>query len=235
LKCVFQVLEPVAEMIKERGKAQDKHSIGLSSGPQSHQSEWFHVSCDFSLPVDSSDLLFLGEKIVILCSKGFKIMDLSDLQGITIPEKEDPHLKELTKRFQSCRPIGMFRLSEDRFLLCYDEFGLYVDKYGKPSYPTGIVEWEGKAEKVAWHPPYVLLFNSQFIEVHHMETGYLAQIISGNDIQCIWDGQGTDRPQSTSQSASQESRVHGVMNKGALQPGRGQGLAKHVFELVLMI
>jgi len=162
-------------------------------------------------------------------------MDLSDLQGITIPQKEDPHLKKLTKRFQSCRAMGMFRLSEDRFLLCYDEFGLYVDKYGKPSHPTGIVEWEGKAEKVVWHPPYVLLFNSQFIEIRHMETGYLAQIISGNDIQCIWDGQGIDKPQATTQSASQGSRVHGVMNREALQYGSDKVQTQHVFELVLMI
>jgi hypothetical protein len=33
---------------------------------------------DFFLPSDSYDLLFLKARIVILCSKGFEIMDLSE-------------------------------------------------------------------------------------------------------------------------------------------------------------
>ena len=71
----------------------------------------------------------------------------------------------------------MFRTSENEFLLCYNgswlllrterfscftEFGLYVDRHGDPSRSTGTVEWEGTAEKVAWHPPYILLFDSRF-------------------------------------------------------------------------
>lgn len=119
------------------------------------------------------------------------------------------------------------------------EFGLYVDKHGKPSNQTRTFEWEGKAEKVAWNPPYILLFNSQFIEIHHMENGYLAQIISGDDIQCTWDGQGTNKPQNMSQSSvefpMQEIRVHGVMNKEVLQLDKSEVLAQHVFELVLVI
>lgn len=72
-----------------------------------------------------------------------------------------------------------------------------------------------------------------------METGCLVQIISGSDIQCIWDGQGIHQPQDISQGSSelafQKSRVHGVMNKEAFQPGKSEVLTQDVFELVLKI
>ena len=42
------------------------------------------------------------------------------------------------------------------------------------------------------HPPYVLLFDSQFVEVRHLEDGHLAQIIQAADVRCVWDGRGND-------------------------------------------
>lgn len=117
------------------------------------------------------------------------------------------------------------------------EFGLYVDKHGDPSRRMGTVEWEGTAERVAWHPPYILLFDSRFIEIRHVETGRLVQIISGNDMRCIWDGRGTNHSQAISDGAydeivSQEPRVHGVMNMETPQPGKRGVTTQHVFELI---
>ena len=109
--------------------------------------------------------------------------------------------------------MGMFRSSENEFLLCYDEFGLYVDRHGDPSRQAGTIEWEGTAERVAWHPPYVLLFDSRFIEVRHVETGRLAQIIPGNDIRCIWDGRGLIRPDGFDDFDDPRTpRVHAVLD-----------------------
>jgi len=232
---VFRVLEPVIGKINERTKAQP--SIGSRFGLRSQRSEWFRVYRDFFLPSDSYDLLFLKARIVILCSKGFEIMDLSDFKSVTIPQKEDPRLERLAKRTESCKPMGMFRSNKDEFLLCYDEFGLYVDKHGDPSRRMGTVEWEGTAERVAWHPPYILLFDSRFIEIRHVETGRLVQIISGNEMRCIWDGRGTNHSQAISEGSwdevvSQEPRVHAVMNMDSPQPGRRGATAQHVFELI---
>ncbi|KAH9925627.1 uncharacterized protein BXZ73DRAFT_22846, partial [Epithele typhae] len=52
------------------------------------------------------------------------------------------------------------------------------------------IEWECVAIHAAWHAPYVLLFSHFFIEVRHVESGRLAQIIPGRDAQCLWDGRG---------------------------------------------
>ncbi|KAI8996474.1 Dbl-like domain-containing protein [Trametes punicea] len=243
LDSVFRVLEPVVQKINERTKA--PQTFGSRLGLRSQRSEWFRVYRDFFLPSEAFDLIFLKAKIVILCTKGFEIMDLTDFKSVTIPQRDDPRLEKLAKRCESCRPMGMFRSSNDEFLLCYDEFGLYVDRHGDPSRSIGTIEWEGTAEHVAWHPPYVLLFDSRFIEIRHVETGRLAQIIPGNDVRCIWDGRGVTGVPPTpaipegygQEMISQEPRVHGVMNATESAPlgpntRAGRPIAQHVFELI---
>jgi len=241
LDSVFRVLEPVVGKINEKAKA----PVSLSSrlGIRSPRSEWFRVYRDFFLPSESFDLIFLKAKIAILCTKGFEIMDLTDFKSVTIPLRDEGRHEKLIKRCESCKPMGMFRIEEE-FLLCYDEFGLYVDKHGEPSRTFGTIEWEGTAEHVALHPPYILLFDSRFIEIRHVSTGGLVQVIPGNDIHCLWDGRGlstnivTTEPEKWQDGMSQDARVHAVMTApepvttsgSAIRPARA--VAQHVFELI---
>jgi len=135
------------------------------------------------------------------------------------------------------------------FICLCTEFGLYVDKRGDPSQSIETIEWESTAEHVALHYPYVLIFNSRFIEIRHIETGRLTQIIPGNGIRCIWDGRGLDAypPAATSvdgfeslDHSCQQSCIHAVMN-GPESAATGnnvrplEAVAQHVFELVPMV
>ena len=152
----------------------------------------------------------------------------------------------------------MFRSTEEEFLLCYDgtviltcpltnsnpgsaEFGLYVDKHGDPCRSLGTIEWEGTAERVAFHAPYILLFDSRFIEIRHIATGRLAQIIPGNEIRCTWDGRGVSvtantPPIDSQHDVVQEAQVHFVMNStdSVTGPGgmRTRNIVQHVCELI---
>ncbi|KAJ7105112.1 Dbl-like domain-containing protein [Mycena crocata] len=239
---IFHVVEPIIDKINERAKA--PAGLGSRFGFRQPKSDWFRSYRDFFLPSESFDVMFLKARIAILCTKGFEIMDLLDFKSVTIPQREDPRLANLAKRCEACRPMGMFRSTDEEFLLCYNEFGLYVNKHGDPS-PTrtiGTVEWEGTAERVAFHAPYILLFDSRFIEVRDVETGRLAQIIPGNDMHCLWDGRGQASNSNEQNLADhrngvlQEARVHGVMNapEPPAQPGRPapRAVAQHVFELI---
>ncbi|TBU55674.1 CNH-domain-containing protein [Dichomitus squalens] len=171
----------------------------------------FRTAREFFLPSDSTDLLFLKTKICVLMSKGFEIMDLMEFQSVTIPQEED--LRRLGKRASTCKPLAMFRLREDEFFLCYDEYGMYVDKRGAPSRSPPVIEWEGIASHAAWHPPYILLFGPTFIEIRHVESGRLAQIITGQDIRCIWDGRGLIRPEGFDEFDDPRTpRVHAVLD-----------------------
>jgi len=147
----------------------------------------------------------------------------------------------------------MFRV-ENEFLLCYDgkpvlvlsclwsyfmsEFGIYVNKHGAPSRTTGTIEWEGTAERVAMHWPFILLFDSRFMEVRHVSTGLLAQIIPGNEIRSIWDGRGTSSGspgEGFNQPMNLEPRIHAVMSVPEPSPhsqgNRLRSVAQHVFEV----
>ncbi|KAF8887321.1 CNH domain-containing protein [Infundibulicybe gibba] len=235
LDSIFRVLEPVGDKINERVKA----PVGLGSrlGFRSAKSEWFRIYRDFFLPSESFDLIFLKARIAILCAKGFEIMDLNDFNSVTIPQREDARLAQLAKRCESCRPLGMFRSTDDEFLLCYDEFGVYVDKHGDPSRSAATIEWEGTAERVALHSPYILLFDSRFIEVRHVETGRLAQIIPGTDVRCIWDGRGVGTNVSATgahgrEDMGSEAQVHVVMTPPVESGTKARAVAQHVVELV---
>ncbi|KAJ7065285.1 CNH domain-containing protein [Mycena amicta] len=236
LDSIFRVLEPVSDKINERVKA----PAGLGSRLfRSTKSEWFRIYRDFFLPSESFDLYFLKARIAILCTKGFEIMDLNDFKSVTIPLRDDARLAPLSKRCDACRPIGMFRSDEDGFLLCYNEFGVYVDKHGDPRRGGITIEWEGNAEKVALHSPYILLFDSRFIEIRHIETGRLVQIIPGNDIRCIWDGRGVGSsivatPATDGEPTVQDAQIHAVMNGVDSSPANraSRALAQNVVELI---
>jgi len=236
LDSVFRVLEPVIGKIAEK----TKHPSAFGRFMSASRSEWFRVYRDFFLPSEAFDLIFLKAKIAIMCTKGFEIMDLTDFKSSTIPQRDDPRQAALTKRCESSRPMGMFRSGENEFLLCYDEFGLYVDRHGDPSRSTGTIEWEGTAERVAFHPPYVLIFDQRFVEIRHIDKGKLVQIIRGAEVRCIWDGRGasttplaTPGPGGWGDNSSQECRIHAVMKLEKKDPDpQEKAVVQHVFELV---
>lgn len=52
------------------------------------------------------------------------------------------------------------------------------------------MEFVGKAKACAHYPPYVLLFDSDFVEIRNADNGRLRQVISGRDVRCLDNGQG---------------------------------------------
>ena len=54
------------------------------------------------------------ETLVFLLTVSFSF------RSVTIPQRDDPSFASLTKRCESCKPMGMFKSSESEFLLCYD-------------------------------------------------------------------------------------------------------------------
>ncbi|KAF7375790.1 hypothetical protein MSAN_00468700 [Mycena sanguinolenta] len=241
-RSLFRVLEPDIDGIN--GRTNLPASTETETGSRSHNLKpgWFRIYRDFYLPSEAFDIEFLQAKIVILCKKGFEIMDLEESKRVRVPQAASTRQSKLAKRCDSCRPMGMFRATETEFLLCYNEFGLYVDRRGDLSgtRASHTVQWEGTAKRVAFHAPYVLLFTTRFIEVRDTKTGQLAQIIPGNGLQCLWDGRWpvTSRePLAACQNGVvQEARVYGVMN--GPQPSSqsahsaSRSVYKHLFQRV---
>jgi len=65
----------------------------------------------------------LIEYVLFIIINGFypeSIFCHDSYRSVTIPQRDNPQFPYLAKRCESCRPLGMFRPSEDEFLLCYD-------------------------------------------------------------------------------------------------------------------
>ncbi|TCD69644.1 hypothetical protein EIP91_006871 [Steccherinum ochraceum] len=160
----------------------------------SQPTEWYRRLKSCTLQYNASDFFIVKAKPVILCDKGFDMYNLDISGTFIIPFTSAVPNEKLTKRLLAGKPIGIFYATEDEYLLCYEDFGIFVDHRGLPTRSGDTVEWEGKAKRVALHPPYILLFDPQFIEVRELATGGPAQIMYLNDVGCIWDGRGGGAP-----------------------------------------
>jgi len=63
--------------------------------------------------------------------------------------------------------------------------GCYITKHSVPSRKSGFICWETKATAFAHRESHVLLFSSEFIEIRHISTGRLDQVIEGFDIRLL--------------------------------------------------
>ncbi|KAK6905920.1 hypothetical protein I203_106755 [Kwoniella mangroviensis CBS 8507] len=239
---LFKILEPVLN--RSADDPRQRRPFGfLGKG-----SDWFRPYKSFYLPAEVFGLHFLKQKLVIVCSKGFEIMDLVDLKGGSIPmfdpakTREKPSLGDLEKKCLAAKPMGMFRSTETEFLLCYDSFGIYVDRHGEPNRDCRAIEWEGRPDSIAFHPPYLLLISAPFIEIRHIDTAKLLQIYTGSDLRLTWDGSGGHKHQPIDnpgkngygeETKIQEPQIHICQRAQDMRPlGRGlQGVGQHVFEL----
>lgn len=151
---------------------------------------------EFYIPVQSSSIHFLKTRLCVGCQNGFEIVDLESLETQGLIDPHDQSLEFVRKR-EGLKPISIYRI-DNEFLLCYDEFAFYVNKSGCRSRKDFMIFWEGCPTGFALHYPYVLAFEPTFVEIRHVETGSMSQIIQGNNLRCLF----SDTPPSTTNSAS---------------------------------
>ncbi|KAL1604751.1 Rho guanine nucleotide exchange factor [Paraconiothyrium brasiliense] len=177
LSSTFKVLEPVYQ------KSTEKKSRIWKSG----RTEFFREYDEFYIPTDCFGIDLFHSSLAISTAKGFEVLTLDKKQPWSVPDLRQSHVATIASRLQDQKPLGMFRLSDQEFLLCYEECAVYVNKLGDISRSV-IMEFVGKAKSAAMYGPYVLLFDPDFIEIRNAQNGRLRQVISGRDVKCLDDG-----------------------------------------------
>ncbi|KAF9736490.1 hypothetical protein PMIN06_006585 [Paraphaeosphaeria minitans] len=177
LSSTFKVLEPVYQ------KSTEKKSRIWKSG----RTEFFREYDEFYIPTDCFGIDLFHSSLAISTAKGFEVLTLDKKQPWSVPDLRQPHVATIASRLQDLKPLGMFRLSDQEFLLCYEECAVYVNKLGDISRSV-IMEFVGKAKSAAMYGPYVLLFDPDFVEIRNAQNGRLRQVISGKDVKCLDDG-----------------------------------------------
>lgn len=219
--------DTVFKMVKVIRLVEDEPPIS----PSGTKPEWFCLYRDFSLPMCCTDVIFLHRSLVVLHHNGFSMLNPLDFHCVDMPlpaERNAEH-RNLVKRRTSSQSLGIFRLQTEAFLLCYDRFGIYIDKHGNLINDRAPVEWEGVAECVSYHHPYVLLFSRGFVEIRHAVTGRLEQIIRGNSVRCVWEGGGTLVDDPNTGQSGQHLSIVGVTNTPA---GLDELVVQSIFTLV---
>ncbi|KAL5531399.1 hypothetical protein ACEPAG_4276 [Sanghuangporus baumii] len=187
LSSTIKALEPIEYAV--RGKSKPTFRKLMTGG-----NDTLRLFREFYIPVESSSIHYLKTKLCVGCTKGFEIVDLETLDTQALLDPSDSSLEFVQKR-EDARPMSIYRIEHD-FLLCYDEFAFYVNKSGWRSRNHFIVHWEGHPRSFALHYPYVLAFEPTFVEVRHVETGTLTQIIQGNNLRLLF----AEAPPSTTHS-----------------------------------
>ncbi|KAJ7117617.1 RhoGEF Rgf2 [Mycena epipterygia] len=187
LSSTFKVLEPIEQTI--RGRAKPTFKKLLQGG-----NDTLKPFREFYIPVESTSIHYLKTRMCIGCSKGFEIVDLESLETQGLLDPADESLEFVRKR-ENLRPMAIYRINND-FLLCYDEFAFYVNKTGRRSRKEFMVFWEGTPTGFALHEPYVLAFEPSFVEIRHIETGLMSQVIQGSNLRLLF----ADTPPSVNNS-----------------------------------
>lgn len=180
LSSTIKVFEPVDH--KGIGKKQPAFRKLLTAGND------LKVFKEFYIPTESSSIHFLKSKLCVGCAKGFEVVSLENLETQSLLDPADSSL-DFFQRRENVKPVAIYRLNGE-FLLCYDEFAFFVNRNGWRARPNWVIHWEGICEATALHYPYILAFEPSFVEIYHVETGALVQIVPGNHIRLVHEGRG---------------------------------------------
>lgn len=179
----FKVLEPVLQRSSER---RPRIFGGRKGG--NGTTEAFRDFDEFYLPTECYSLNLFQSYIAVATAKGFEMLTLDKKQTMSVPSSlNQPTIANIASRIQTQKPLGMFKLNDQEFLLAYEDCAVYVDKHGEVS-RTLIMEYSGKQKKArgaTMFGQYLVLFNEDYVEVRNAENGRLRQIVAGRDVRCL--------------------------------------------------
>ena len=179
----FKVLEPVFQKATEK-----KPRLFGSRKGASGSTESFRDYDEFYIPTECYSLNLFQTYIAVASAKGFELLTLDKKVTQSIPRDLSlPAIANIASRIKDQRPLGMFKLNDQEFLLTYEDCAVYVDKHGEIS-RTLIMEYSGKQKKAkaaTMFGQYLVLFNEDYVEVRNAENGRLRQIIAGRDVRCL--------------------------------------------------
>lgn len=207
----FKVLEPVFQRSSEK-----RPRIFGGRRGNNGATESFRDFDEFYLPTECYSLNIFQTYIAVATQKGIELLTLDKKQTMSVPSGLNlPAIANIANRIRDQRPLGMFRLNEQEFILAYEDCAVYVDKHGEVS-RTLIMEYSGKqkkARRATLHHNYLVLFNEDYVEVRNAENGRLKQIIAGRDVRCLDDG---SRP-STAGGGAGAATSGGVSSKSTVK------------------
>lgn len=177
LASVFKVLEPIYQKSTEKKRGMFKRGT----------TEFFREYDEFYIPTECSDINLFHSSLAVGTARGFEVLTLDKKQPWSVPELKAPHVQNIATHIKDQKALSMLRLSDQEFLLVYAQCAVYVNKHGDVSRSV-IMEFVGTAASAALYGAYLILFDSDFVEVRNAQNGRLKQIIAGREVKMLDDG-----------------------------------------------
>ncbi|OJD24307.1 hypothetical protein ACJ73_04334 [Blastomyces percursus] len=175
LSTTIKVYEPVENLAKGKKKP-------LSKMFQSGQ-DAFKPFKEFYIPAESSSVHFLRATLCVGCSRGFEVVSLETTERQSLLDQADTSL-DFVARKENVKPIHIERMNGE-FLLNYSDFSFFVNRNGWRAQPDWRIAWEGNPVAFALSYPYILAFESSFIEIRHIESSELIHVMTGRNIRML--------------------------------------------------
>ena len=201
----FKVLEPVYQKSSSHGANSVRGRFGLKKGA----TDFFRDFDDFYIPSETYALNLFTASLAVATQRGIEVMTLDKKVPFSVPDTSQPHVGSIAGRIAGQRPLGMFRLSDNEFLLVFEEVGIYADKHGDVSRAV-VMEFVGKAKQACLAAgTYLILVDTGggFVEVRNAVNGRLRQVISGRDVRLLDDGQRSSATDGTVKIAMQHPEI----------------------------
>ena len=175
---VFKVLEPIYQ------KSTEKKRAGIF---KRGTTEFFRDYDEFYIPAECTGINLFHSSLAVSTARGFEVMTLERKLPTSVPDLKQPHVHNIAAHIKEQKALGMLRLSEQEFLLVYSQCAVYVNKHGDVSRSV-IMDFVGTAQSAALYGAYLILFDTDFVEIRNAQNGRLKQIIAGREIKCLDDG-----------------------------------------------
>ncbi|ORX62362.1 hypothetical protein DM01DRAFT_1299021 [Hesseltinella vesiculosa] len=149
-----------------------------------HNHEGLRVYKDLYIPGEATSIQYFKNVLCVGSEKGFQMVDVGSAGVQSVLDPSDDSHNGLTTKYE-LRPISMFRHPNGDILLCYNTLAFYIDKKGRRSRPDWLIQWEGNPTAFAFRYPYIIAFDTNFIEIRDIDSGQIVQVIPGSDIRCL--------------------------------------------------
>lgn len=107
-------------------------------------------------------ILFTQHSAIVACDKFFEI-DLNSFVAEEFLDMSDQSLRPT----KSCQPMNVFRINSREFLMCFREYGVFVDEYGL----------RAREENLEWiHPPKEFCYKNLLLFIIHDEMVQMLRI-----------------------------------------------------------
>ena len=176
---IFKVLEPVFLKTTEKKRGIFKRGT----------TDFFRDYDDFYIATECTGINLFQNSLAVSTDRGFEVLTLDKKQPLGVPDWQAPEVANIAMHVEKQTTLGMLRLNDQEFLLCYEKCAVYVNKHGDVCRSV-VMNFVAKARSAALYGPYLILFDTDFVEVRDAQNGRLKQIIAGRDIKCLDDGGG---------------------------------------------